>query len=274
MHSPSSRHGFSLVELSIVLVILGLLTGGILAGQSLIRAAELRAVSTEFSRYTTAIGSFRDKYFAMPGDFNKASGTGGFGWVDASSNAAVVGDNDGIVENTAAAGTNEIVGFWSHLASAGLIEGAYGNVANTTLSPSATPPNNPRSKINSAAWNIAHVGNMAVTGVGSPVAGATVPAVSTFYAGNYGNVFLLGGGSNALLPTGVLKSEEAWNLDTKMDDGRPDTGTVTTLESQGSATAGAGCGNLATSTSALAASNYDLANTSNTACSMVFKTNY
>ena len=48
------RQGFSLVELSIVLVILGLLTGGILAGQSLIRAAELRAVTTEYQRYTAA----------------------------------------------------------------------------------------------------------------------------------------------------------------------------------------------------------------------------
>lgn len=45
------RHGFSLVELSIVLVILGLLVGGVLTGQSLIRAAELRSVSTEFQKY-------------------------------------------------------------------------------------------------------------------------------------------------------------------------------------------------------------------------------
>lgn len=64
MSSLSRKRGFSLVELSIVLVILGLLTGGILAGQSLIRAAELRAVSTEYSRYATAVQSFRDKYFA------------------------------------------------------------------------------------------------------------------------------------------------------------------------------------------------------------------
>jgi prepilin-type N-terminal cleavage/methylation domain-containing protein len=43
--------GFSLIELAIVLVILGLMVGGIMSGQSLIRAAELRSVSTEYGRY-------------------------------------------------------------------------------------------------------------------------------------------------------------------------------------------------------------------------------
>lgn len=65
--------GFSLVELSIVLVILGLLTGGILAGQSLIRASELRSVSTELQRYSSAIYSFRDQYMALPGDMLNAT---------------------------------------------------------------------------------------------------------------------------------------------------------------------------------------------------------
>src|SRR5438552_4058186 len=67
------RQAFSLVELSIVLVILGLLVGGILSGQSLIRAAELRSVTTEFSRYLAAVQSFKDKYFALPGDMANAT---------------------------------------------------------------------------------------------------------------------------------------------------------------------------------------------------------
>ena len=64
--------GFSLVELSIVLVILGLLIGGILTGQSLIRAAELRSVTTQYQGYVTAVNTFRDKYFALPGDMPNA----------------------------------------------------------------------------------------------------------------------------------------------------------------------------------------------------------
>ena len=63
-HAPAS--GFTLVELSIVLVILGLLVGGVLTGQSLIHAAELRAVTTEHDKFVTAINTFRDKYMALP----------------------------------------------------------------------------------------------------------------------------------------------------------------------------------------------------------------
>jgi len=67
------KQGFSLVELSIVLVILGLLVGGVLSGQSLIRAAELRKYITLQDRYRTALLSFRDKYFALPGDMTNAT---------------------------------------------------------------------------------------------------------------------------------------------------------------------------------------------------------
>ena len=67
-----SRSAFSLVELAIVLVILGLLTGGILSGQALIAAAEVRKAATQFTRYQAAVWTFRDKYFAMPGDMTNA----------------------------------------------------------------------------------------------------------------------------------------------------------------------------------------------------------
>jgi prepilin-type N-terminal cleavage/methylation domain-containing protein len=251
------NHGFSLVELSIVLVILGLLTGGILTGQSLIRASELRAITAEYQRYQTAAQTFRDKYFAIPGDMNNA---GAFGW-------AGTGDADGLIENAATAAPNEVSLFWVQLGLAGLIEGSYTNTTGTTLT---IGTHNPRSKISSAGWNVAQLGNMSIAGVPTPAAGATAPAAGTFYAGNYGNVLLLGSGTDSLAPGGILKAEEAWNIDTKMDDGRPDAGGVLTLESQGAATPN-GCGNIAGATTALAASAYDLANSNGNECSLVFK---
>lgn len=251
---------FSLVELSIVLVILGLLVGGVLSGQSLIRASELRAVNTEYQKYTTAIGTFRDKYFAIPGDFNNATG---LGW------GSYNGDADGIIELGAfmAPSTNETSTFWIHLSSAGMIEGTYVNVGNVALiwCGTMTPgTNNPKSKLSSGGWNI--------LGLNTIDAGT-----QTYYASSYGNALLLGGGTTCGFPVamaGIVKAEEAWNIDTKIDDGKPDLGNMLTFESQGSATAGSGCGNQDADTSAIAASDYDLANPSKTACAMVFKTGY
>ena len=60
--------GFTLVELAIVLVIIGLLIGGILVGQDMIKAAERRAIVKEKDSYTQAVATFRLKFNALPGD--------------------------------------------------------------------------------------------------------------------------------------------------------------------------------------------------------------
>ena len=107
--TADTRQAFSLVELSIVLVILGLLTGGILTGQNLIRAAELRSVTTQFQAFHTASMTFRDKYFAMPGDMRNATdfwgSAGGSGTIGDGCEAAAGsgtqtcnGDNDGMID--------------------------------------------------------------------------------------------------------------------------------------------------------------------------------
>ena len=126
-------NAFSLVELSIVLVILGLLTGGILAGQNLIRASELRAVITEFQNYNTAVNTFRDKYFALPGDMRNATAfwgdqaTGTESCSDGSVPDGTPGtcNGDGNGNITSAAGVIEYLRFWQHLSLSGLIEGSY-----------------------------------------------------------------------------------------------------------------------------------------------------
>ena len=62
------RSGFTLVELSIVLVIIGLIAGGVLVGRDLIEAAAIRQQITQVERFKTAVQTFRTKYNGLPGD--------------------------------------------------------------------------------------------------------------------------------------------------------------------------------------------------------------
>ena len=139
---PSS-FAFSLVELSIVLVILGLLVGSVLSGQALVRAAELRSVTTDYQRYTTAIRTFRDKYFALPGDMNNATTI----WTGTTN-----GNADGMVGQTGCGALQtENVSAWQQLAYANLIAGSYTETS-PVYSPHLPNVNIPGSKIASAGW--------------------------------------------------------------------------------------------------------------------------
>lgn len=154
-----AAHGFSLVELSIVLVILGLLTGGILGGQSLIRAAELRSVTTDVNRYSTAVHSFRNKYYALPGDMPNAVrfwGAQAGSTADGTDNTCIMLDKDSPAtdQRTCNGDGNGNIGWltdfsnvvnmethraWQHLANAGLIEGKFAGVPNTAATALAMP---------------------------------------------------------------------------------------------------------------------------------------
>jgi prepilin-type N-terminal cleavage/methylation domain-containing protein len=68
--------GFTLIELSIVLVIIGLIVGGVLVGQDLIKAAEIRATISQYEKYNAAMNTFRTKYNGMPGDLSAISQAG------------------------------------------------------------------------------------------------------------------------------------------------------------------------------------------------------
>jgi prepilin-type N-terminal cleavage/methylation domain-containing protein len=213
--------GFSLVELSIVLVILGLLTGGILTGQSLIRAAELRSVTTEYSNYQTAAMMFRDKYFALPGDMRNATDFWGemtnCGAASPSGTGTETcnGDGDGRLEPPAAAlQTGEMYAFWQQLSNAGLIEGTYsGIVGSGGKDDSEIGENVPASKLGNSGWTANTLANYG---------GDTAS-----YAADYRGHFRFGASEAASSTQGaILAPEEAWNIDKKLDDGNPGTGKV------------------------------------------------
>jgi prepilin-type N-terminal cleavage/methylation domain-containing protein len=68
LNRRASLPGFTLIEMSIVLVIIGLIVGGILVGQTLIKAAQIRGVIKEEVQFETAVNTFFGKYDCMPGD--------------------------------------------------------------------------------------------------------------------------------------------------------------------------------------------------------------
>lgn len=222
------KHGFSLVELSIVLVILGLLTGGILGGRELIRAAELRAVAQEAERYTTAVYTFRTKYLGIPGDLKNAtqfwgaepaSNCPGDESTPSTTEATCNGNGDGQISWHGAAGFGgESHRFWQHLANAGLIAGQYTGThgagsCNTNGSCNVTLGENvPESKYGNAGWSVAHVGQI---GTGHPY----------YFPGYYGNLLYFGSVTSWTIGR-VLTPSEAWNIDTKVDDGKPATGAM------------------------------------------------
>jgi prepilin-type N-terminal cleavage/methylation domain-containing protein len=198
------RRGFSLVELSIVLVIIGLLVGGIMAGQSLIRNSEVKTVITEYNKYKQAALSFRGKYAALPGDLTDASSY----WATANN-----GNGNAQLDWAAGAGlTGEFAQFWSQLALAGIIEGQFTGLAGAgAVNHIVIGSNAPKATLTNAGW-------------GAWTLGIYGGDASNFNY-NYGNLLTLGGTTAASWNyTPVLKPEEAWNLDTKLDDGMPGAG--------------------------------------------------
>lgn len=118
---------FTLVELSIVIVILGFLIAGVSAGSSLLQQAKLRRVINEIEQIRTGIITFQARYNALPGDFPYAESY----WPNAST---LNGNGNRFIETSESALVEDLYAY-QHLSLAGMVKGRFigGNASPTTV---------------------------------------------------------------------------------------------------------------------------------------------
>lgn len=207
---------FTLIELSIVLVIIGLIVGGVLVGQDLIRAAEVRSQIAQVEKLNTAVNTFRGKFNAIPGDM--AVGTASqFGFSNATcAGTAGLRDGNGILEGNAGSGSllqaaGETGLFWNDISSSvagNLIDGSF------TAALCDGTPNVPGTNLSSYIL-VARIGRGAYLNVYSD------SGVNYYGLASPTNIEL-----GRLVSWVSLSVMQAYNIDTKMDDGQPLTGNV------------------------------------------------
>ncbi len=261
------QFGFTLVELSIVLVILGLLVGGVLAGQSLIRAAEMRSITTDWNQHILAFNAFRDKYFVLPGDMPNATSfwtaadpVNGTCLTTVRSGASTCnGDGNNNIDDW---NLHEQNLMWEHLSLANLVSGNYvgfdaginmgtgpGAILGVTI---------PRSRIARAGWAIAQR-----VGMNASAGGVLV------WPGRYNHQMLLGNFAGMTTYPAyignhpILSPNDSFLVDAKADDGKPGTGRIRAVVLPAACTSAAGV------SSAYATATYSGSNTDLT-CGLMF----
>ncbi|MBS0235833.1 MAG: prepilin-type N-terminal cleavage/methylation domain-containing protein [Proteobacteria bacterium] len=211
----AGEKGFTLVELSIVILIIGLLIAGIAAGTQMIRQAELRSIISDFYNFTIAYNNFQTKYKAVPGDFNAAASFFPTGCVTGTATGCN-GSGDGLIDYDASSpGTSEVNLAWQHLALAKVLGGSF-TAVDKTLATTIIGTNAPQSKRVGLGYILINDAKKGINknGTGAPAA--------VFEADR--NVIFLGKAEAATtLFNSALSPEDAFNIDQKMDDAYADT---------------------------------------------------
>ena len=192
-----AKNGFTLIELSIVLIIIGLLVAGVVGGQSLIHQAKLRSVVVDINTHNTALNIFRLEYDYYPGDLPNATDYWPTQCVDDGTNTCNGNGNGEIIDATG----SESIRVWQHLTLAGINQFSGTGLIGSGY---VAGDNVPGSAIEGGAFLVYSVGQW------STVANGVV------FSGNNSNHNFLGGA--------VFTPPDAHSVDRKMDDGIPTSG--------------------------------------------------
>ncbi|MGH7888727.1 MAG: prepilin-type N-terminal cleavage/methylation domain-containing protein [Candidatus Binatia bacterium] len=202
----NNQRGFTLVEIAIVLVIIGLLLGGILKGQELVTAARVRNFADQAASVQAAYYGFIDRYRAVPGDMLGTQVCGAIG--DVVPNCPPVGVGGVPPPGTGGNGQidagnfGEAAAVWAHMTAAGFLRGNYSGVAASAAAyilpgPPLVAPTNP--------WN----GNLLLASTADYMVPAGIPAPPP-------RLHLIMGRN---VPVNIMRE-----LDVKVDDSQPASG--------------------------------------------------
>jgi prepilin-type N-terminal cleavage/methylation domain-containing protein len=215
MNKEEKISGFTLVELSIVLIIVGLITGGIIGAQSLINSSKIKKVISDVADIRTAVNGFSLEYDDVPGDFSQAysywNTNCGTNNAALSNDGGCNGDGDGLIEIGSAVAYGENLAIWKHLILSELLKGNYTGASSSSAVKIGT--NVPVSTIDGGGYEIR---NFVITGF------------------NFTNSIRLGAAATNDLAKEALTIKDATNIDKKIDDGVPVSGRIYGANGSGS----------------------------------------
>ncbi len=203
-----NQSGFTLIEIAIVLVIIGLLLGGVLKGQELINSARVKNLANDFRNVPVFIYGYQDKYKALPGDQTQPQLDVIFppaNTAAACTPTAVAGkcmQGNGLIDgnwNDTTVASESFV-FWQHVRLAGLAPGAT-----STADPNYVPTN-------------------ASGGIIGVQSGTINTATTPIYSNSTGTNIAIRG-TYVVCSAGIL-GKFVTQLDTQMDDGNTQTGSM------------------------------------------------
>lgn len=197
--------GFTLIELSVVLIIIALITSSILAGQSILRDAHIKRITNDAEHYKGMVALFQSQYQALPGDFRNASRLWG-STCNSGTSSVCSGNGDNLIEDEgddSLSNTSETLLVWQHLSKAEILTADYSGMPASGCSGTncVTPGENaPKGSLNTSSFYLHSLAN-----------GQTV--------------LIMGGKVNDSWNSGPLLTPfEAYSIDKKIDDSVNDTG--------------------------------------------------